>query len=852
MGEVYRAHDHRLRRDVAVKVLPELFASNPDRLARFQREARVLASLNHPNIASIYGLEENLGKQFLVMELVDGETLSGLIRRTGQVPVDEAIRICAQVAEGLEAAHLKGVTHRDIKPANIKINPEGRVKILDFGLAKAIWDPGPFPEVSDASTVTELKTELGHVVGTPPYMSPEQTRGQPVDQRTDVWSFGCLLFELLAGQRAFPGETNSDTRVAILEREPAWGALPSTTPAKVRELLRACLRKDINLRLQGMHDVVGEFRRIHAGRPSHTVRNVVLASAALILLIATPAALVPGVRRSFMDLIYRHADQQGKHLAVLPFLNIGNDPVNQVFCDGLVESLTSNLTQMERFHESLLVVPSSEVRRQSVSSPSDARRSFAVNLVVTGSVERTGDNVILRVNLVDTKTLLQLSARSIDIRREDLSKMEDQLLDVVAELLDFQLQPQARTVLTAGGTTIADAYDEYLLGRGYLRRYDKEGNLELAISAFKEALQRDSRYALAYTGLGEAYLRTFDRTKSPEWLELAKDANARAIDLNERLALAHVNQGMTLVASGGYDAAVKEFQRALDLDSLNPDAYRELGSAYEAMNRIQDAENTYKRAIQLRPNDWLSYSTLGVFYYRHGRYQDAEKPFRKVIELTPDNVNGYSNLGGLYIALAQYDQAETLLKKAIQVKPSDARSYSNLGTVYFQRGQFAKAVPMFEEAVNKGSASSSALAGNLADAYRWAPGFESKAPAAYRRAIELAEQQLAVNPRNAAVLSSESVYRAKLGQKDRALHDIALARQEAPTDKTIAFKAVVVLELAGHRTEALAAVGNLLKGGFARDQIEVEPELKALRQDPAFIRMVSRDAAGGNSPSQTK
>ena len=399
---------------------------------------------------------------------------------------------------------------------------------------------------------------------------------------------------------------------------------------------------------------------------------------------------------------------------------------------------------------------------------------------------------------------------------------------------------------------VSDAYDSYLKGRGYLRRYDKEGNVELAIARFKDALRQDSHYALAYTGLGEAYLRNFGRTKSPQWLELAKDANARAIDLNDRLALAHVNLGMTYVASGRYDVAVKEFQRALDLDSLDPDAYRELGSAYEAMNHIQDAEDTYKRAIQLRPNDWLSYSRLGGFYYRRGRYQDAEWPFRKVIDLTPDNVNGYSNLGALYIASGRYDQAESLLKKAIQVKPSDPRSYSNLGTLYFQRGQYAKAVPMFEEAVNKGPGPIYAMVGNLADSYRWAPGFESKAPPAYQRAIELAEQQLAINPRNAAVLSSAAVYRTKLGQKERALQDIALARQIAPADKTISFKAVVVLELLGRRTEALAVVGDLLKGGFSLDQIEGEPELKSLRQDTAFIRMVSHDASGNVAPTKPK
>jgi eukaryotic-like serine/threonine-protein kinase len=850
MGEVYRAKDLTLGRDVALKVLPEEFTSDPDRVARFQREAKLLASLNHPNIAAIYGLEESGGTSFLILELVEGETISDQLRRR-PIAVEESLNLAQQIAEALEAAHEKGIIHRDLKPANIKVTPEGKAKVLDFGLAKAFRGAGRDQNASQAVTATDLGTELGQIVGTPAYMSPEQARGRLLDQRTDVWAFGCVMFELLTGKKAFGGETFSDTIAAILEREPAWETLPRASPAKLRDLLRRCLQKDANLRVQEMRDVLAEIREIRSGRQASAFKKAIFAFIFLFA-VAGAIALMPGVRHFLLDLMQFQASQQEKHLAVIPFLNIGNDPVNQVFCDGLVESLTSNLNQLERFHDSLRVVPSTEVRRQSVASASDAKRSFAVNLAVTGSVQRTGDEIRVTVNLVDARTLRQLGSREIKLRREDLSKMEDQLPDLVAELLDLQLLPQARTALKTGSTRISDAYDAYLRGRGYLRRYDKEGNLKLAVAAFKDALQRDSRYALAYAGLGEAYWRNFDRTKNPEWLELAQEANARAIELSERLAPAHVNSGMTYVSSGRYDIAVQEFQRALEIDSLNPDAYRELGSAYEAMNKIKDAEATYKRALQLRPNDWLSNNRLGGFYYRHGQYGEAEPLFRKVIALTPDNSNGYSNLGGLYVAWGRHDQAESLLKKAIEVKPTDPRGYSNLGTLYFQRGQYGKAVPMFEQAVAKGSGPNYIWYGNLADAYRWAPGFESKAGPAYQRAIELAEQQLAINPNHVGVLSSAALYRAKLGQKDRALHDITLARRLAPADTTVAFNAVVVIEILGRRADALAVLGQLLKGGLALHQIECEPELNKLRQDPAFIRMVSHDAAGNALHTQPK
>jgi eukaryotic-like serine/threonine-protein kinase len=253
MGEVYQAHDTKLGRDVAIKVLPEAFAHDPERLSRFQREAKMLASLNHPNIAAIYGLEDGAGRKYLVMELVPGETLRERVAREGALPVEEALGVARQIAEALEAAHEKSIIHRDLKPANVKVTPEGRVKVLDFGLAKAFaGDPGL--DLSNAPTLTAMGTEEGRILGTPAYMSPEQARGKAVDKRTDIWAFGCLLYELLTARQAFRGETLSDAIAAVLDREPDWRALPPATPAKVRDLLRRCMQKDSQHRLRDMGD----------------------------------------------------------------------------------------------------------------------------------------------------------------------------------------------------------------------------------------------------------------------------------------------------------------------------------------------------------------------------------------------------------------------------------------------------------------------------------------------------------------------------------------------------------------------------------------------------------------------
>jgi len=253
MGEVYRAEDSRLGRQVAIKVLPEMFSGDPERMARFEREARLLASLTHPNIAGIHGLEEADSKRFIVMELVEGETLAERIDK-GALPLDETLEVCRQIAEGLEAAHEKGVIHRDLKPANIKITPEGQVKILDFGLAKAFQGETPAADASKSPTLTDQMTRAGVILGTAAYMSPEQAKGKPVDKRTDIWAFGCILYECLTGKRAFEGETITETLASILKGEPEWNALPATTPGMTRFLLRQCLHKDPTRRLRDIAD----------------------------------------------------------------------------------------------------------------------------------------------------------------------------------------------------------------------------------------------------------------------------------------------------------------------------------------------------------------------------------------------------------------------------------------------------------------------------------------------------------------------------------------------------------------------------------------------------------------------
>src|ERR1700739_3627264 len=254
MGEVYQAHDTKLGRDGAIKVLPGAFAHDPERLSRFQREAKMLAALNHPNIATIHGLEQSNGTSYLVMELVSGETLAERVKKEGPVPIEEALKVAVQIAEALEAAHEKGIIHRDLKPANVKVTPEGKVKVLDFGLARAFAGGAANDDPSNSPTLSQAATMQGVLLGTAAYMSPEQARGKAVDKRSDIWAFGCVLYELLCGRPAFEGEDITEILAAVVKTEPQWQALPAAAPYKIRDLLRRCLQKDKALRMQAAGD----------------------------------------------------------------------------------------------------------------------------------------------------------------------------------------------------------------------------------------------------------------------------------------------------------------------------------------------------------------------------------------------------------------------------------------------------------------------------------------------------------------------------------------------------------------------------------------------------------------------
>src|SRR5262249_27366123 len=370
--------------------------------------------------------------------------------------------------------------------------------------------------------------------------------------------------------------------------------------------------------------------------------------------------------------------------------NVGHDPANEIFCDGLAETLTSKLTQLEQFQGSLWVVPTSELRTRKVTSAEGARREFGVTLAISGSSQRDGDKVRLTLNLVDARAPRQLNSAVVDDSLANLLILENWLVTKSAQMLSLELRPQMLDVLAVGRTRVSAAYDAYLQGRGALQDYSQLPRIDSAIESFNQALKYDDEYALAYAGLGEAYWRRYQFTKDSQWVGPARTNCERAAELNNQISPVYVTLGIIHDGTGEYEQALKEFRRALELDPLSASAYNGLAQAYDHMGNGVLAEITYKRAIELQPDYFASYNQLGRFYFSHGRYVDAIAPWSRVVDLTPDSYRAVNNLGLPYFRLERWADAEALFESSLKLEPNYG-AYSNLGSVYFHKGRYSDA-----------------------------------------------------------------------------------------------------------------------------------------------------------------
>jgi len=835
MGEVYRASDLRLKRQVALKrIAPHLRGHERSR-RRLWKEAEWASRLSDPHIAAVHDVIEEENELFIVMEYVEGHTLRR--RLASPISILEFLPIATECALALAAAHKAGLVHHDIKPENIMLTTSGQVKVLDFGVAKNL------PNSAEA-TVSDTRA-CEEFAGTPNYMAPEVVQEKDSDSRADIFSLGVVFYEAIAGSNPFRAKTFLETCNRILHQAPPLlRELNPKAPAELDRIVSKMLAKDPAERYSIAADLAVDLHALEvtlrqsAGQPSirlpvpkrwRTPRWVAIV--AIAVLVAAAAYAYAPARQQLKVWLGIDPIPRAKQVVVLPLSLAGGDAQTAAFAAGLTETLTAKLTQLTD-DPSLQVVPATEIRAKRVSTIEDARKEFGANLVLEGSLHKSGPQVRVNFILADARTRRQMRAESLTLAAMDSFEAEDAVVNGVIRMLELEIQGQKRPALESHGTQVAGAYDYYLQGRGYLQNYDRVENLDSAVTVFERALALDPNYALAYAGLGDAYWLQYRGKKEVSWIEKSREACQQASRLDRRLSAAHVCLGALSAGTGNYQEAVREFEEAVKAEPTNDDAFRGLGDAYEHLGKLDEAEETYRRAINLRPHYWAGYNWLGVFYYRQARFREAADMFRQVVSLTPDSFRGYSNLGATYVELARYADAIKSLEQSIAIRPS-GYGYTNLGNAYFFVRRYEEADRAYEAAI-KLTANDSLLWWNLGDGYYWTPGKRSLAASAYRQGIAMAEEELRVNPNNSYSFGVLAICHAMLGEKKPALDALRRGLERSPSDPVLLYQAALVYNQFGQADETIKWLNKAVAAGRPRARLRDYPNFDALWANPRY------------------
>jgi serine/threonine protein kinase/tetratricopeptide (TPR) repeat protein len=689
MGEVFLAEDSRLRRKVALKLLPKALADQEDRRRRFEQEARAASALNHPNIVTIYDIGqasyEEGGAHFIATEFVEGRTLRALMKQE-RMRLASVLDTATQVANALEAAHAAGIIHRDIKPENIMARNDGLVKVLDFGLAKLIR-PQTAADAA-ASTIAGIESTPGMVMGTVAYMSPEQARGLEVDARTDVFSLGVVLYEMIAGHPPFMGETTSDLIAAILTSDPVpLGDCAPGTPIELERIVSRALQKDCEKRYQTIRDLNQGLnlarQELESGAPRVTLRanssphvirrrRAVFAVLAMTLLALISIGVYWGFGRSgAVDSI-----------AILPFVNEGADPNVDYLSDEVPASLTNSLSRLRR----LRVAPRSSVFRYKEQrlDPVEFGRKLGVRALLTGKVTQRGDRLIIQVELVDVERVAMIWGDTYDRPVADILTIQDQIAAKIVDELNLTSSAAERQQVTRRYTKDPEAWRLYLTGRHLVEKGDRDSQWK-AVERFKQAISRDTDFALAYASLSFAYqyLDATGNISGNEAARLGKEYAMKALTLDGELVEARVYLGdIKCIYDWDWKGAEDEYKRALALDPNSGMAHRSYGIYLVCLKRFDEAIAHMKRALELEPLSSLFNHELGAVYYFAGRFDQTIEQNLSAIELDANNGPAYYYLSKAYAQKGFYDQAfsESLkLMSDPEVAKADKQTYDSKG-----------------------------------------------------------------------------------------------------------------------------------------------------------------------------
>jgi serine/threonine-protein kinase len=835
MGKVYKARDRELDRIVAIKVLRPDLMTDAQALQRFKHELLLASSISHPNILRIHDLGEYNAVKFISMAYVDGGDLTQLLHKEGRLPLDRVLNIMRQLAAALAAAHGANIVHRDLKPQNILLDRFDHVYVSDFGIAKTLE--------SDRTSVTRT----GAVLGTPLYMSPEQVEGKPVDHRSDLYTFGLILYEMLTGVLPFTGDTTFQLmyqRVHELPKRPEL-VIPDLPPYLSRICLK-CLEKEPGKRYQHASEILADLDHKHVPTHARTVqitlpvisKKISLLSAGALILVIGGILAIPPVRNVFRHKTAEPASgipslSRGKFVAVLPLRILGDPASLNYVADGLGEALSAKLLQLHDVH----TTSATEVSKARPSkSLDDAARQLGVNLIVSGTIQGSGDRLRIVASLDNAADGKHIWTQEFSGVQQDLLTLEDQIYAGLVDALALKPTNEESARATPHPTENIEAYDLYLKGRSAIRGQQDVKNIQAAIGYYDQALKKDPNFALAYAGVADASIAMFYQKKDSFWSQKAVGAAQQALRLNDNLPEVHFSLGSVYNASGKGAEAISELKRALQLAPNSDDGYRGLGKAYLSLGQKDLALQAYQKAVEINPYYWVNYNSIGSAYSELGQYDDALAAFRKMIELEPDNSFGYLNVGAVYFQQGKYDQCIPFFQKALQIQPHGL-TYSNLGTAFFYLKRYAESVPMFEKAAEMNQ-NDPLLVGNLADAYRWS-GQLDRANTTYEKAISLAFKQLQVNPRDANIMDQLSLYYAKKGDAVHAVDFIRRARAINSTDLSMIYDEAVVYTLTGRPAEALASLREALKKGYSLQEAQNDPELASLQGRPEFAKLVA-------------
>ena len=687
MGVVYEAEDTKLGRHVAVKFLPAEMAQNPAMLERFQREARAASALNHPGICTVYEIDQHEGQHFIVMELLEGETLERRIR-SEPLELGPLLEFGIQVADALESASAKGIVHRDLKPANIWMSSRGQAKILDFGLAKmeASRASGPAINSEEATAVKAGEiTTVGMVMGTASYMSPEQARGQATDARTDIFSLGVVLYIAATGTKPFAGETVAVITEAILNREPTpIGQLDPALPAELNRIISRAIEKERAMRYQTATDFKTDLLRLRRDTQSGS-RNA-----------AERSDSKPG-----------QAKAGEKSIAVLYFENLSGVKEDEYFRDGVTEDIITELAKIKGLK--VLSRPSVVLYRDKSVTAAEVGRQLKAAFVLAGSIRRGGNRLRITAQLVDPQTDSLVWSERYDREMADVFAVQDEIARKIAEALRITLSPQEQEALAARPTESTEAYDLYLRGRAYARRWTRQ-DLEFAYQMFENAVRLDPRFALAYAAMANVcsgFHINFEREAS--WLARAREAAEKAIVLQPDLPEAKVAQAWVLYANGEYDLALRIVRPVVELKRETESAYYLLLRTLFASGQYQEIANIAEAAIEASGTDYNVYvpigNALGALGKEEARKNVSQRRMQALethLRQVPEDARARMLLAGDYAYVGRMEEATKEADLAMVLRPNDANIAYNTACVFCSMGKKAEAMAALRKAKTVG------------------------------------------------------------------------------------------------------------------------------------------------------